>query len=148
MSMPHVAHALQHGSREMYEVYETPERARAQALRSAGEGRLGDALVALTSAWSDEQNRALDDDAADIAAIHLAGGRGDRALAALEVGIRGRRNIGPRARATLADCVSSQPDRTAHALAIAASAGSHRDRALVVWAVLRTRLDTRGRRDG
>jgi hypothetical protein len=82
MSMPHVAHALRQDSRETYEVYETPERARAQALRSAGEGRLGDALTALTSAWSAERNRALDDDAADIAAIHLANGREDRALGA------------------------------------------------------------------
>jgi hypothetical protein len=143
VSMPHVAHALQQRSRERYEIYETPERARAQALQSAGEGRLGDALVALTSAWSDEHNRALDDDAADIAAIHLASGRGDRALAALEVGIRGRRNSGPRARATLADC-ACQPDQARRALAIAASAGSYRDRALTVWAVLRTRLATRG----
>jgi hypothetical protein len=147
MSMPHVAHALRQDSRETYEVYETPERARAQALRSAGEGRLGDALTALTSAWSAERNRALDDDAADIAAIHLANGREDRALAALEVGIRGRRNIGPRARATLADCVLSQPGLIGEALAIAGAAGSYRDRALVVWAVLRTRLDTAGRFD-
>jgi hypothetical protein len=146
MSMPHLAHALQ--QRATYEAYETPERARAQALRSAGEGRLGDALVALASAWSDEQNRALDDDAADIAAIHLANGRGDRALAALEVGIRGRRNIGPRARATLADCVCSQPGQAQRALAIAASAGTYRDRALAVWAVLQTQLAVRGNRCG
>jgi hypothetical protein len=144
MSMPHLAHTLRHHGREAYEVYETPERARAQALRSAGEGRLGDALTALTFAWSAERNRALDDDAADIAAIHLANGRGDRALAALDVGIRGRRNIGPRARATLADCVSSQPGLMEEALAIAGAAGSYEDRALAVWVVLRTGLDTAG----
>lgn len=86
-------------------------------------------------AYAAEYHPSLDDEAADVATLHLAGGRERRALEALGVGIRGRSGIGSPARLALADCVAAQPRRIGRALALACSAGSGRDRILLAGTV-------------
>jgi hypothetical protein len=121
----------------------TGDEARAAAVRLAREGELGDALEQLTSAWAGERSRTLDDDAADIATLHLASGHPLRAFAALELGVRGRTHVGGRARRVLAQCVAEQPRRVWRALAIACSAGSMRDRVMIGGAVVAARIRPR-----
>ena len=77
----------------------------------------------------------IDEQAADVAAVHFAEGRQRRAFEALGLGIRGRSGLGPRTHATLGDCVAAQPRRIGRALALACSAGSDRDRILLAGTV-------------
>jgi hypothetical protein len=93
-------------------------------------------ITQLESAWAARWHRALDDEAAELAALHLAEGREQRALDALALAIRGRADVGLQARAGLAEFVAAYPRRAGRALTIACSAGSSRDRAALAGTVV------------
>lgn len=92
---------------------------------------MGGVAHELESAWAARWHRALDDEAAEIASLHLMAGEEKRALAALGLAIRGRTGVGPRAHAGLADCVAADRRQVGRALLVACSAGSARDRLLL-----------------